>query len=565
LRLKQLHKLIRRKFMKSDRVKKGLERMPNRALIYATGISPSVITKPFIGIASSFTDLIPGHVGMRRLERFIERGVAAGGGVPFIFGVPGICDGIAMGHKGMKYSLASRELIADAVETVCNAHQLDGLVCLTNCDKITPGMLMAVARLNIPAIVVTAGGMISGNYNFERRSLVRDTFEAVGRFKNGKITKQEFDNLELCACPAQGSCQGLYTANSMACLTEALGMSLPGCGTALAGSAKKERIAYESGVTVVSLARRNVLPRTIMIEKAFENAIKLDMALGGSTNTVLHLIAIAREAGFDLKLELFDKIAKITPHITNLRPGGEYFIEDLEYAGGIPAVMKRLRQVLYSVRTLSGKTINQIAAEAKIFNEDVIRSTRNPYHKEGGIFILKGNLAPEGAVVKQSAITKTNLRFKGKAKVFDSEEKAMDAIMGKRIKKGDCVVIRYEGPRGGPGMREMLSPTSAITGLGLGEDVALITDGRFSGGTRGISIGHIAPEAAQGGPIAIVKDGDEIVIDIRKRSLDIKLSQSQLNERLSSWKEPEPKVKTGYLARYAKMVGSASEGAVFKL
>ncbi len=550
--------------MKSDRVKKGLERMPNRALLYATGISPSVIAKPFIGIASSFTDLIPGHVGMRRLERFIERGIAAGGGVPFIFGIPGICDGIAMGHTGMKYSLASRELIADAVETVCKAHQLDGLLCLTNCDKITPGMLMAIGRLNIPAIVVTAGPMISGNYNFKRRSLVRDTFEAIGRFKSGKITKEELDALELCACPSQGACQGLYTANSMACLTETLGMSLPGCGASLAGSAKKERIAYESGVRVVNLVRRNALPGTIMTAKAFENAIKMDMALGGSTNTVLHLIAIAREVGIDLGLELFDKISRSTPHITSLRPGGEYFMEDLEYAGGIPAVMKRLRQVLNSVQTVSGKTINQIAAEAKIFNEDVIRSTRNPYHKEGGIFILKGNLAPDGAVVKQSAISKRNVRFKGKAKVFNSEEAAMNAIMGKKIKKGDCVVIRYEGPRGGPGMREMLSPTAAIAGLGLGEDVALITDGRFSGGTRGISVGHISPEAAAGGPLAIVKDGDEVVIDIKKRSIDIKLSQSQINERFASWEEPEPKVKVGYLARYAKMVSSASEGAVFK-
>lgn len=551
--------------MKSDRAKKGLERMPNRALLYATGISTSQMAKPFIGIASSFTDLIPGHVGMRRLERFIERGIAAGGGVPFIFGVPGICDGIAMGHVGMKYSLASRELIADAVETICKAHQLDGLLCLTNCDKITPGMLMAIGRLNIPAIVVTAGPMISGNYNFKRRSLVRDTFEAIGRFKSGKITKSELDGLELCACPSQGACQGLYTANSMACLTETLGMSFPGCATSLAGSAKKERIAYESGVKVVNLVRRNTLPRTIMTSKAFENAIKMDMALGGSTNTVLHLMAIAREAGVDLGLELFDKLARSIPHITSLRPGGEYFMEDLEYAGSIPAVMKRLRQVLNSVQTVSGKTINQIAAEAKIFNEDVIRSTRNPYHKEGGIFILKGNLAPDGAVVKQSAITKRNVRFKGKAKVFNSEEAAMNAIMGKKIKKGDCVVIRYEGPRGGPGMREMLSPTAAIAGLGLGEDVALITDGRFSGGTRGISVGHISPEAAAGGPLAIVKDRDEIVIDVRKRSIDIKLSQSQINERFASWEEPEPKVKVGYLARYAKMVSSASEGAVFKL
>ena len=550
--------------MKSDRMKKGMERMPNRALLYGTGISPSVMNKPFIGIASSFTDLIPGHVGMRRLERFIERGIAAGGGVPFIFGVPGICDGIAMGHAGMKYSLASRELIADMTEAVCNAHQLDGLACLTNCDKITPGMLMAIARLNIPAIVVTAGPMISGNYNFQRLSLVRDTFEAVGRFKNSKIKKEEFEALELCACPSQGSCQGLYTANSMACLTEALGMSLPGCGTALAGSAKKERIAYESGVKIVNLVRRNILSRTIMTPKAFENAIKIDMAIGGSTNTVLHLMAIAHEAKADLKLETFDEISKVTPHITNLRPGGEYFMEDFEYAGGIPAVMKRLRQVLNNVHTASDKTIEQIAAESNIFNEDVIRSLKNPYHKEGGIFILRGNLAPDGAVVKQSAIQKANLRFKGAARVFNSEETAMSAIMAKKIKKQDAVVIRYEGPCGGPGMREMLGPTAAIAGIGLGEDVALITDGRFSGGTRGISVGHISPEAQAGGPLAIVKDGDEITIDLNKRSIDIKLSQSEINKRLASWKKPEPKITEGYLGRYARMVSSANKGAVLE-
>jgi len=538
--------------------------MPNRALLYGTGISPSVMAKPFIGIASSFTDLIPGHVGMRRLERFAERGIAAGGGVPFIFGIPGICDGIAMGHIGMKYSLASRELIADMIEVVCKAHQLDGLLCLTNCDKITPGMLMAIARLNIPAIVVTAGPMISGNYEFRRRSLVRDTFEAIGRFKSGKINKEELEALELCACPAQGACQGLYTANSMACLTEALGMSLPGCGTALAGSAKKERIAYESGVTAVNLVRKNILPRTIMSGKAFENAIKIDMALGGSTNTVLHLMAIAHEVGADLKLEDFDRASRSTPHITNLRPGGDYFMEDLEYAGGVPAVMKRLNQVLNNLQTVSGKTISQIAAEAKIANEDVIRSVKNPYHAEGGIFILKGNLAPGGAVVKQSAISRKNARFKGKARVFDSEEKAMGAIMQRKIRKGDCVVIRYEGPRGGPGMREMLGPTAAIAGLGLGEDTALITDGRFSGGTRGISVGHISPEAAAGGELAIVKDGDEIVINIAKGTINIGLSSRQIGERLASWKKPEPKIKEGYLARYAKMVSSASEGAVFQ-
>jgi len=549
--------------MKSDRTKKGVERMPNRALLYGTGISPSVMNKPFIGVASSFTDLIPGHVGMRRLERFVERGIAAGGGVPFIFGVPGICDGIAMGHVGMKYSLASRELIADVVETVCTAHQLDGLLCITNCDKITPGMLMAIARLNIPSLVVTAGPMISGNYNFERRSLVRDTFEAVGRYKTGNISKKEFDDLELCACPAQGSCQGLYTANTMACLTESLGMSLIGCGTALAGSAKKERIAYESGVKIVNLTRRGVLPRTILKKGAFENAIRVDMALGGSTNTVLHLLAVAKEAGVDLSLDDFDVLSKDTPHITNLRPGGEYFMEDLEYAGGIPVVFKRLKQKMNNLPTLSDKLITQIGAEAPIYNEDVIRPLSKPYHAEGGICILKGNIAPDGAVLKQSAVSAKSLKFKGKMKVFNSEEEGIAAILGKKIKKGDCVCIRYEGPKGGPGMREMLGPTSAIVGIGLQDECALITDGRFSGGTRGICIGHIAPEAASGGLMAILKDGDEISIDVHARTINVKLSKAEIDKRFAEWQAPEPKIKSGYLARYAKIVGSASEGAIY--
>ena len=548
--------------MRSDKIKKGVERMPNRALLYATGLSPSVINKPYIGIASSFTDLIPGHVGMRRLERFIELGVAAGGGVPFVFGVPGICDGIAMGHAGMKYSLASRELIADVVETVSNAYQLDGLVCLTNCDKITPGMLMAIARLDIPAIIVTAGPMMSGNYKFQRRSLVRDTFEAVGRYKKGEMSKEEFEALELCACPSQGACQGLYTANTMACLTEVLGMSLPGCATALAGSANKERIAYESGVRVVNLIRRGVMPRTILKDSTFENAIRVDMALGGSTNTVLHLMAVAKEAEVNINLDTFDRLSKDTPHIANLLPSGNYFMEDLEYAGGIPAVLKQLATKLNNMPTVSGKLISQIAAEAQVYNEDVIRPMKNPYHEEGGICILKGNIAPEGCVIKQSA-TKV-LKFKGKAKVFDSEELASAAIMGGKIKKGDCVCIRYEGPKGGPGMREMLAPTAAMFGLGLGEDCALITDGRFSGGTQGICIGHISPEAFAGGLLAILKDDDEISIDIPARKISAKLSDDQIRTRLTEWQPPQPKITTGYLARYAKMVSSASEGAIVK-
>lgn len=550
--------------MRSDRIKKGVERIGARSLLYATGISKEEMNKPFIAVASSFTDIIPGHVGMRRLERFIERGICAGGGVPFFFGVPGICDGIAMGHAGMRYSLASRELIADCVETVMRAHCFDGIVCLTNCDKITPGMLMAVARINVPAIVVTAGPMSSGNYQNRRLSLVRDTFEAVGRFKKGEISQEDLSNVEMCACPGSGSCQGLYTANTMSCVTEALGMSLPGCATALSGSAKKERIAYASGERIVNLSRRNILPRTIMKREAFENAIKIDMALGGSTNSALHIPAIAREAGLKIPLELFDEISRETPHITNLRPGGEYFMEDLEWAGGIPAVFKRFKNKLNDLMTVSGRLISQIANDAVVANEDVIRDPKRPFHEEGGIAVLGGNIAPEGAIVKQTAVSKKMMKFKGEAVVFDSEESAMKAIMDGKVTKGHVVVIRYEGPRGGPGMREMLSPTSAIVGMGLENDVALITDGRFSGGTKGPCIGHVSPEAAVGGPIAALADGDEITIDIPGRSLRVKLDEDELRDRLSKWKPREPQVKEGYLARYGRMVSSASEGAVLQ-
>jgi len=550
--------------MRSDKIKKGVERSGARSLLYATGISKDDMAKPFIGVVTSRTDLIPGHIHMPRLERFIERGIAAGGGVPFFFGVPGICDGIAMGHTGMRYSLASRELIADMIECIMKAHCLDGLVCLTNCDKITPGMLMAAGRLNVPTIVVTAGPMMSGNLKGRRLSLVKDTFEAVGRFKKGDISQDELNSLEMCACPGAGSCQGLYTANSMACFTEALGMSLPGCATALAVSAKKDRIAQESGEKIVNLVKRNIPPRTICRREAFENGIKVDMALGGSTNTVLHIMAIAKEFGLDIPIETFDEISKHTPHISNILPGGEHFMEDLDSAGGIPAIMKRMKNQLNDVMTASGKLVSQIANEAQILDENVIRDYKNAYHKEGGIAVLKGNLAPEGAVIKQTAVSEAMMKFKGKARVFDSEEAAMQTIMAGKIKKGDCVVIRYEGPKGGPGMREMLSPTSAIVGMGLADDVALITDGRFSGGTQGPCIGHIAPEAQAGGAIAIIQEGDEIVIDIPARKLDVSLSDDEIKSRLSQWRAPEPKEKEGYLARYAKAVGSASEGAILK-
>ncbi len=550
--------------MRSDRVKKGLERAPHRALMHATGVTKEDLKKPFIGIASSFTNLVPGHVNMRELERAIEKGIKSGGGKPFIFGVPAICDGIAMGHKGMYYSLPLRELVADSIETVAEAHALDGLVLLTACDKITPGMLIAGGRLDIPCIVVTAGPMHSGNYKGKRLSLVRDTFEALAKCKLGQISEEELTCLEQEACPGPGACQGLYTANTMACLTEAMGMSLPGCGTSLAISEKKEQIAVESGEKIVELVKNNVTARKIMTKEAIENAIMLDNALGGSTNSALHVLAIAYAAGVPIKLELFDEISKKTPHITNIRPGGEHFMEDFDAAGGVPAALNVLKSKLKSSPTVSGKDIIEIAKSAKVKDSDVIRGLDNPYHKEGGMAVLKGSLAPNGSVVKQSAVSEKAMKFEGKARVFESEETAMKEIMAKKIKPGDVVVIRYEGPKGGPGMREMLSPTAAIAGMGLAESVALITDGRFSGGTRGPCIGHVSPEAALGGPIAIVADGDIIVIDIPARKLNLKLSEKEIKQRLSKWKAPEPKIKTGWLARYQKMVTSANEGAILE-
>lgn len=550
--------------MKSETIIKGLERAPHRALLYGTGFPKSALDMPKVGIASSFTDLIPGHVGMRELERWIEKGIHTGGGYAFLFGIPGICDGIAMGHEGMKYSLPSRELIADMVETIASAHCLDGLILLTNCDKITPGMLMAAARLDIPAIVVTAGPMLSGRYRKRRLSLVRDTFEAVGKCQQGLISEEEVAALEIEACPGAGSCQGMYTANTMACITEALGMSLPGCATALAVSAKKKRLAFESGRRVVSLIREGITPRQIMTRAAFENAIRVDLALGGSTNTVLHIPAIAADAEVDTPLELFDQLSKDTPHIASLRPAGEHFMEDLEYAGGIPAILKRLSSKLKDNPTVCGQSILQISEQAEIFDEEVIHSLDNPYHAEGGIAVLRGNLAPDGAIVKQSAVSEKAMRFSGQARVFDSEERAMQAIMNREISEGSVVVIRYEGPKGGPGMREMLSPTAALVGMGLAESVALITDGRFSGGTRGPCIGHVSPEAMEGGPIALVQDGDRITIDIPARRLIWEVDDETAALRRSQWSAPAGRIQKGYLKRYARLVTSANTGAILR-
>ncbi len=549
--------------MKSKNIKEGVDRTPHRSLLYATGMTKNEMKKPFIGIASSFTDLIPGHVGIRDLERAVENGIYSNGGHPFVFGIPGICDGIAMGHFGMHYSLPSRELIADMIETIAEAHCLDGLVLLTNCDKITPGMLMASLRLNIPSIIVTAGPMLSGRYHGKRLSFVRDTFEAVAKYRVNEITEQELSDLEMCACPGQGSCQGLYTANTMACLTEVMGMSLPGTGTALAGSAVKKRIAFESGARAVDLVKENVLPRNIVTLDALKNAVMVDMALGGSSNSVLHLLAIANEAGIKLDLRLFDEISKKTPQLTSLRPAGEYFLEDLDFAGGIPALLYELRTIVNNNEaTVSGGNIGQIISGVNYVNNEVIRKIDNPYRKEGGIAVLFGNLAPNGAIIKASGVNPDIMQFTGSAVVFDSEEAAMESISKGKIKEGDVVVIRYEGPKGGPGMREMLAPTSLIVGMGLGDKVALITDGRFSGGTRGPCIGHISPEAQEGGPIALINNGDKIEIDIPKRKLNVLLSAEELNIRKSKLHARGKKIDYGYLSRYADMVSSADEGAI---
>jgi dihydroxy-acid dehydratase len=550
--------------LRSDWFSEPLTGMPARSLMYATGtVSPDEMAKPFIGLVSSFTDLIPGHAHMRRLERKIEHGIFAGGGVAWLFSVPGICDGIAMGHEGMHYSLPSRELICDMIESITLAHRLDGLVLLTNCDKITPGMLMAAARLDLPAVVVTAGPMHSGNYDMTRLDLVHDTFEAIGRYKAGEIDRETLRALECEACPGGGSCQGLFTANTMACVTEAMGMSLPYCAAALCATAKKDRIAYASGKRVVDLVRGGVTARQIMTREAVMNGIAIDMALGGSTNTVLHIPAIAHEAGVELELEVFDQISRRTPHLTDFRPAGDMMMEDLDHAGGIPAMLKRLKDGLADCPTVSGLSTHEIADEARVFGGTAfIHSLDDPVHAEGGIAILRGNLCPDGAVIKQSAVSQAMRKFAGKARTFDGEQAANDAILAGKIEAGDFVVIRYEGPAGGPGMREMLAATAALKGLGMLDSVYLMTDGRFSGGTQGPCIGHVSPEAAAGGAIALVKDGDEIRVDLDTRRLELAVDETELEGRRRAWAKPEPKINTGYLARYARHVTSASTGAI---
>jgi dihydroxy-acid dehydratase len=550
--------------LRSDAVKVGVERAPHRALLKALGIADSDLTKPFIAIANSYTNVVPGHAHLNQVAEAVKAGVVSAGGVPFEFNTIGICDGIAMGHSGMRYSLPSRELIADSVEVMVQAHRFDGVVLITTCDKITPGMLMAAARLNIPAIMVTGGPMLSGIYKGKKVG-TDSMFEAIGKVAAGKMSEEELKCLEDVACPTCGSCNGMFTANTMACVTEALGMSLPGCATPPAVSAERLRIAKATGERVVGLINEDLKPRDILSSDSFENAIMVDMALGGSTNTVLHVTAIANEAEVDLPLSTFDKLSKRVPHLSSMIPSGPYDMQDLDEAGGIPALMKELREALHlNAVTVTGQTIKENIENAVVSNDDVIRPWDNPVHPEGGIAVLKGNLAPEGAVVKATAISPKMLVHNGPAKIFDSEEDAMKAIMDKKIQEGDVVVIRYEGPKGGPGMREMLSPTATIAGMGLSESVALITDGRFSGATRGPCIGHVSPEAAVGGPIAMLRNGDIIEIDVPKRKLNVKLSYEELDKRAKSWTAKEPNVKTGYLVRYSQLVQPAHKGSVLE-
>jgi len=553
--------------MRSDLMKKGLERAPHRSLLKAMGYTDEEIARPLIGVVNSANEIIPGHVHLNTIAEDVKAGIRLAGGTPIMFPAIGVCDGIAMGHTGMKYSLASRELIADSTEVMAMAHPFDGLVLIPNCDKIVPGLLMAALRLNIPAVFVSGGPMLAGTRQDGTSADLISVFEGVGAVRAGKMTQKSLKALEDCACPGCGSCSGMFTANSMNCVTEALGLGLPGNGTIPAVHAARRRLAKQAGMQVVDLVKKDIRPRDIATPDAFRNALAVDMALGCSTNTVLHLPAIAHEAGIKLELDLFNEISKKTPNLCHLSPAGEHHVEDLHLAGGIQAVIKTIADlgvIRQDALTVTGKTVGENIRGAKVCNNDVIRPLNRPYSREGGIAVLRGNLAPDGAVVKQSAVAEAMLVNEGTARVFDSEDAAITAILGGRIKPGDIVVIRYEGPKGGPGMREMLSPTSAIAGMGLDTSVALLTDGRFSGGTRGAAIGHISPEAAEGGPIAFVREGDRIAIDIPAKKLTLKVSDEELKKRKKGFAAPEPTIKTGYLARYAKLVTSAGTGAIFK-
>ena len=548
--------------MKSDNIKKGLARTPHRGLLMATGVSRKNMNAPFIGIASSFSDLVPGHIGMRDLERQIEKGIHSGGGQAFIFGVPAICDGIAMGHSGMRYSLPSRDLIADCIEAVAAAHQLDGLVLLSNCDKITPGMLIGALRLNIPAIVVTAGPMLDGECtNHHKLTMVTGSFEAVGQYRKGEITEKELLELEEASCPSAGACQGMYTANTLACLTEVMGMSLPYCASASAVSSQKRRIAFESGLRAVELVKKDLKPSDIITKESLRNAIITDLALGGSTNTFLHILAIANAGKIDITLKDFEELSQKVHQIVKINPSSTLTMSDFHNAGGVPAVTSSLSKLITNVQTVSGLKLNDINQNA-YRNHDIIPDYDKSAYTQAGLAVLYGNLAKDGCVIKTSGVAPECYVFEGSAKCFDSEEDAMKALEEDKIKDGDVIVIRYEGPKGGPGMREMLAPTSLLVGKGLGKKCALITDGRFSGATRGICVGHICPEAANGGNIALIKNGDKIKIDIPSRKIDLLVEENEIKKRRSNLKPFESKIKSGYLYKYSQNVQDASHGAI---
>ena len=553
--------------MKSDNVKKGMQQAPHRSLFNALGLTEEEMNKPLVGIVSSYNEIVPGHMNLDKIVEAVKMGVAMAGGVPRVFPAIAVCDGIAMGHEGMKYSLVTRDLIADSTEAMALAHQFDALVMVPNCDKNVPGLLMAAARINVPTVFVSGGPMLAGHVKGQKRSL-SSMFEAVGAYAAGKMTEEDVCEFEHKVCPTCGSCSGMYTANSMNCLTEVLGMGLQGNGTIPAVYSERLKLAKHAGVKVMELLEKNIRPRDIMTKDAIMNALTVDMALGCSTNSMLHLPAIAHEIGFDFEIGFANSISDKTPNLCHLAPAGPTYMEDLNEAGGVYAVMKELTKLNLlnlDCMTCTGKTVGENIKNAKNLNPEVIRPVENPYTKTGGLAVLKGNLAPDGSVVKQSAVVPEMLVHEGPARVFECEEDAIAAIKGGKIVAGDVVVIRYEGPKGGPGMREMLNPTSAIAGMGLGSSVALITDGRFSGASRGASIGHVSPEAAVGGPIALVEEGDIIKINIPERTLHLDVSDEVLAERKAKWQPREPKVKTGYLARYAHMVTSGARGAVLEV
>ncbi|QJB55509.1 dihydroxy-acid dehydratase [Pseudodesulfovibrio sp. zrk46] len=552
--------------MRSKKMTGGLEKAPHRSLLYATGLSKEEMDRPLIGVCNAANEIIPGHVHLDTITEAVKTGIRIAGGTPMEFPAIGVCDGLAMNHEGMKMSLPSREIIADSVEIMATAHPFDAIVCIPNCDKIVPGMLMAILRMNIPAVVVSGGPMLAGR---KKTADLINVFEGVGKVKAGKMTMEELEDFEKSACPTCGSCAGMFTANSMNCLSESIGLALPGNGTIPAVMSARTRLAKQAGMQVMEMLERNICPRDIVTEKAVHNAVTMDMALGCSTNTTLHLPALFAEAGLDLNLEMFNEISKKTPNLCKLSPAGPHFMEDLNESGGIPGVMSELvkRDLLnLDVMTVTGKTLgeNLKDLDAKVTDTNIVRPIDNPYSEEGGIAILYGNIAPEGCCVKQSAVAPEMMQNTGVARVFNSEEECVEAILGNQIKPGDVVVVLYEGPKGGPGMREMLTPTSAISGMGLGESVALITDGRFSGGTRGAAIGHISPEAAAGGPVGLIQEGDKIEIDIPARKINLLVDDAELEERKKTFKPVEKPVKSAFLRRYAKLVTSASRGAVYE-